>query len=76
MWMKGSGDAMKYIKQPKRYIVLDDFEWRHLSKVSTSTASKSSTKTAVERIEYIISVHKKFEPVSGYAFFRGYLCHM
>ena len=23
---------MKYIKQPKRYIVLDDFEWRALVK--------------------------------------------
>ena len=23
---------MKYIKQPKRYVVLDDFEWRTLVK--------------------------------------------
>ena len=23
---------MKYVKQPKRYIVLDDFEWRALIK--------------------------------------------
>ena len=29
---KGGGDAMKYIKQPKRHIVLDDFEWRALVK--------------------------------------------
>jgi hypothetical protein len=32
MKAKGGGDAMKYIKQPKRHIVLDDFEWRALVK--------------------------------------------
>ena len=32
MWVKGGGDAVKYIKQPKRHIVLDDFEWRALVK--------------------------------------------
>lgn len=32
MWMKGGGDAVKYVKQPKRHIVLDDFEWRALVK--------------------------------------------
>ena len=32
IWAKGGGDAVKYIKQPKRHIVLDDFEWRALVK--------------------------------------------
>ena len=32
IWAKGGGDAMKYINQPKRHIVLDDFEWRALVK--------------------------------------------
>ena len=27
-----AANAMKYIKQPKRHIVLDDFEWRALVK--------------------------------------------
>ena len=29
---KGGGNAMKYVKQPKRHIYLDDFEWRALVK--------------------------------------------
>jgi len=28
IWAKGGGDAVKYVKQPKRHIVPDDFEWR------------------------------------------------
>lgn len=44
---------MKYIKQPKRHIVPDDFEWRHLLKVSMNTASKSSTRTAVLKMNSI-----------------------
>ena len=32
MWVKGGGSAMKYIKQLRRHIVLDDFEWRALVK--------------------------------------------
>ena len=32
IWAKGGGDAVKYVKQPKRHIVLDDFEWRALVK--------------------------------------------
>lgn len=32
MKMKGGGDAMKYIRQLKRHIVPDDFEWRALVK--------------------------------------------
>ena len=32
MWMKGGRDAAKYIKQTKRHIVPDDFEWRALVK--------------------------------------------
>ena len=32
IYAKGGGNAMKYVKQPKRHIVLDDFEWRALVK--------------------------------------------
>ena len=28
IWVKGVGNAMKYVRQPKRHIVLDDFERR------------------------------------------------
>ena len=32
IWVKGGGNVVKYIKQPKRHIVLDDFEWWALAK--------------------------------------------